>query len=470
MKLTLRGRNSLRGIAMIASGVLGAMAAPAAGQEFPRTGVLLTFDVSQRFETDSNLDLDETSPGSSTIATTRFNFGVQTDNGISSLDFGLGLAVRGFDVPTRSDNADWDNPDVRLAYTREGANAYFETRARYIRSDITFIRPLSDPLGDPDIPDLLADLDDLRGGGWREDRFFSTRLELGTASPIGFLIDVTYLDRRYDDTTSIDLYDNLRRAIDTETRFSISPVTDLFVRLGHERLNEFEAIPRKEQTTDFAIGVRHEFSEVLRVEASVGPSWVREEIAGVVTRETGIDGAFILTRDLPNGDVGFSFAADTDEDGTNTRLSVSRRIEIPDGEFSGSIGIARGPGGNTEVIGSADFRQLLAVGTLGVSLDRDITFSDTDGDETLTELSIEYIFPINDVSNFGIGLSTSLMDNRDTGAEEERTNFGLTYSYLLDNTWGLNVGYRHRLRDVGAGEAKSDVFFVTLNRHFDGTF
>jgi hypothetical protein len=40
----------------------------------------------------------------------------------------------------------------------------------------------------------------------------------------------------------------------------------------------------------------------------------------------------------------------------------------------------------------------------------------------------------------------------------------------LDDSWGLNVGYRHRLRDVGMGEAKSDVFFVTFSRHFDGTF
>ena len=89
MKLTLKGRNSVAGIAIIASGALGAMVVPAAGQEFPRSGVLLTFDISQRLETDSNLDLDETSLGSSTIATTRFNFGVQTDNGISRLDFGL---------------------------------------------------------------------------------------------------------------------------------------------------------------------------------------------------------------------------------------------------------------------------------------------------------------------------------------------------------------------------------------------
>ncbi len=470
MKLTLKGRNSVAGIAIIASGALGAMVVPAAGQEFPRSGVLLTFDISQRLETDSNLDLDETSPGSSTIATTRFNFGVQTDNGISRLDFGLGLAIRGFDVPTRTDSADFDNPDVRFAYTREGANAVFETRARYIRSDITFIRPLDDPLGDPDIPDLLADLDDLRGGGWREDRFFSTRLELGTSSLIGFTIDATYLDRRYEDVTSPDLFDNLRRSIDTETRFSVSPATDVFLRLGHERLNEFEAIPRKEQTTDLALGVRHEFSDVLRLEADVGRSWVREEIAGVVARENGIDGSFLLTHDLPTGDVGLSFVSDTDEDGTNSRLSVSRRFELPDGEFLGSIGVARGPHGETEAIGSVDYRQVLSVGTIGVSLDRDITFSDTDGDETLTEAALSYVFPINEVSSFGLGLSTSRLKNLDTGAREERSNIGLTYSYLLDDSWGLNVGYRHRLRDVGMGEAKSDVFFVTFSRHFDGTF
>lgn len=470
MKLTLNGRNSTAEIALVAFGMFGALVAPAFGQEFPRTGVLLTFDVSQRLEADSNLDLDETSPGSSTIATTRFNFGVQTDNGVSSLDFGLGLALRGFDVPTRSDNADWDNPDVRFGYTREGANAFFETRARYIRSDITFIRPLGDSLGDPDIPDLLADLDDLRGGGLREDRSFSALLELGTASPIGFVIDASYLDRRYEDTTSPDLYDNLRRSIDTEARFTISPVTDVYLRLGHERVNEYEAIARKVETTDFAVGVRHEFSEVLRVEAFVGPSWVREEIAGVVTRENGIDGSFDLTHDLPNGDVGFSFTSDTDEDGTNSRLSVNRRIELPDGELSGSIGVARGPGGNTEVIGAIDYSQLLSVGTIGVGLERDITFSDADGDETLTELSIDYVFPLTDVSSFGVGLSTSRLDNRDTGAEEERTNFGLTYSYLLENSWGLNVGYRHRLRDVGMGEANSDVIFVTFSRHFDGTY
>lgn len=453
---------------LLAAAVLGPLAGPAAAQEFPRTGVMLTFDVSQRLEVDSNLDLDVASPGTSTVATTRLDFGLRSETGTRTLVFGAAAALRAFDVPTRSDHVDLDNPDLRLSYTREGAGSLIEFSARYIRSDITFIRPLADSLGDPDIPDLLVDLDDLRGGGWREDHILSARLETGTDGPLGFAVSAAYLNRDYEDTTNPDLTDILTRSVSAEARLAFSPVTTGTVRASFTRDTDYDVTTERTDTTTLMLGLAHEFSPVLRLSAELGPTWVRSEDGGTVTREEGIDGALLLTRALANGEIGLGLSADTDEDGTTTRLSVSRSLELPEGTLSGSFGVARGPDGNTELVGGLDYSQAMPYGTVEATLLRDVTFSDDDGDETRTEFAIGYVFPLTGASSLGIGASTSRLDNSDTGERETRTNLGLTYSYALDDRWGLNIGYRHRLRDEGLGEARSDVAFLTIRRHFDG--
>jgi hypothetical protein len=67
-----------------------------------------------------------------------------------------------------------------------------------------------------------------------------------------------------------------------------------------------------------------------------------------------------------------------------------------------------------------------------------------------------------------VNVLASESEDTATNLATRNASLGVSYSRSLTRDWGMNLGYRHRIRDEdGAPSANSDSFFLTIRRDFE---
>lgn len=478
-----RTRPGKRRTALIAGAVaatfgLGAAGFDAMAQEGGPSGIRLSFGIDQRFSHDSNRELSVPRVGSTTAATTRLNFGLTSETRSQLLSFSAGTNARAARLPGGTTETTLDEPRYSLSYSRESARAALNLSANYSSDRIRFLRPLDDfvtelldpdgnPVLDPDgepilIIDLPDDFDDLEGVGRRTFTNLNGRLVLGRGGPLVTTLSAGLQERRYTDA-SPGLTDTQRANVAASFAARLTPTTSGTLRLSFERFENDNIAQTRRDSTRISLGFSHAVSEILSVNASIGPSRIETRQSGVTTRRDGLDGALGLTYALPNGSIGANLTARTNQDGTRTSFNISRSLALPRASVSGSLGVTRSPDGDLFTTAALSYRQPLPRGNFSLALNRGIGRDANDNDVARTALSMGLSHQINALSSVNFNASLA---SRDDGSDD-RASLGATYRQQFTQDWGVNLGYRYDTRDRAGGRAENHGVFLSVSRNFE---
>ncbi len=478
-----RTRPARRRSALVAAGLAASVAVGAAGfgamaQDGGPSGIRLSFGIDQRLSHDTNAGLERPRVGSTTASTTRLNFGLRSETRTESFAFSAGATARAVRLPAGTTETTFQEPRYNLSYSREAARSLISLSGSFTADRIRFLRPLDDfvtelldpdgnPILDPDGEPILIivlpeDLDELEGVGRREFTNLNSRLVLGRGGPLVTTLTAGLQQRRYIDA-SPGLTDTTRANVAAAFSARLTPATSGNLRLSFERFENDNLAQTRRDSMRITLGFSHAVSEALSVNASIGPSRIETRQFGTTTRQDGIDGSLGMSLDLPNGSVGATLSARTNQDGTRTSFSINRGMALPRGSISGSLGVTRSPAGDTFTTATVSYRHPLPRGNFSLNLNRGIGTDANDNDVARTALTMGYSHQINTLSSLNLNAS---FVRRDDGSDE-RATLGATYRQEFTQDWGVNLGYRYNTRDRTSGRAENHGVFLSLSRTFE---
>ena len=473
----LRSRANRAGIGvLLAAGVLVGSAALAQ----QGTGMRAVLGFSQGFSADTNRNLSAADPGRSLVSTTNLRFGLRSETRTEQFRLDSGFNARLFDLPDEGRGLRLGSPNLSASYRRDGARSGLALNASFSRDRLRFRRPLEDFLisvpiidedglpvlddeGEPVFEDIIVlpeDEEALIGQGRRSRVSLGGRLDLGRGGPVGTTLTASRTTLRHSDAPTRT--DTTRDQFGVTTRLRVSPVTTGRIQLSFSRFEAEDAVRTQRDRIGLRFGIRHEFSRVLVLNASLGPSWIitRQRIPDTREERRGLDGNLSLTYSLPNGTIGLSLGATTDQDGTRRSLNLSRSLDLPRGALSGSVGVTRDADGQQRATSRLNYRHNLPTGNLSVQASRDFATNVDDETEAFTALSVGYNHTINSVSS--LSLSARYLARTD-----DRASFTATYRHALTRDWSLNMGYRFDAVERTAGRTRNHGVFLNLSRSFE---
>lgn len=415
--------------ALPVAGSLGLASYSAQAQESDAGGVVLTFGVQERFETTSNLGLDVTSRGRTNQANTKLSFGVVSETQTSRLAFDVSGVLRAAIGPEHSGtDLSFDGPQLALGYDHSGANATLKLKAGISESDVAYLRPLEDFLDEDGQVVLPEDLADLTGTGTRRNSALNASVTWGDNAPVGFGLSAGFSALSYSDTTSPGLIDSHRSSLGGSMRFDLSDVTKATIDLKFSRFDDDAPLSKSRDT---------------------------------ISLETG------LSQEMATGTLTGSLSAAKTEDGTRLGFTVGRNVDLPDGSLSANLGVSRAATGGANLTGSLGYQRDLPNGQINAQLRRGIGVGNDDTDRLITVLSLGYSHSLSPLSSLSLDLSYAENTVTATDSTVANTSFSATYSHALTEDWGLDLGYRQRIRDAdGVGTADSSSVFLSLSRDF----
>ncbi|WP_146036556.1 hypothetical protein [Pseudotabrizicola formosa] len=380
-------------------------------------GLRLTFGINQGLDWRDNPDLETPSSGSETTSRTQLRLGLISETPTQRLAFDLGGTV----VAGSGSEKGLNTPSATLAYRLESAASALELEA--------FLRE-----ADVDTLDFIFGGDDLNapvvtavtGSGTRRQTGATASIDFGRDAPFGGSFSLGRTETDYTATTDPSLIDSLRTTARLALRFDLSPVTSVTTSLSASRLEEEGASPEDSET--LAIG---------------------------------------LTHSLPTGAYTASMTIGRTEEGTRESLSFGRSLDLPAGQLSATLGLSRPVTGKTQGIGTLNWQQDLANGSLQLGLARSVTGNDRDEETRVSRLSMSYAQEL--TPRLGLSLSAGLQDSRETqtGLSSRTTNLSASLRQELTEDWGLNLGLTHRVKDEdGAGRVRSNGVFLSVSRDF----
>lgn len=413
------------------AGLLALVAVPAAAQTGTVVpgGVELSFGFSQRLEVDDNLPLALTSPGTAYQTVTRLSFALKSETPNERIALNAATVLRGaFGKGVANTGVTVDDPRFDLAYARDGGNSNFSLGANYRRSDLQFLRPLSDFLDANGVLVLPTDLADLFGTGFRTDYGLNGAINFGANGPFGVGLTLGIAGLSYDKVSNPALVESRNESLGTNLRLRLNDVTDATVTLGFSRYNNL---------------------------ATSISSTSRSLSAGV-------------TRAMVSGTASANIAARNSGNGTRLSLDLRRSLALPTGGLSFGIGATKLGGALTSMTGTIDWSQQLPAASITVRLNRAVTYTLTNSEQLQTMLSLGYNQTLSSVSGLNLNASYALADPTGVNNDSRNTNLSAAYFQSVTPDWNLNVGYTYTLRDRDTvGKSKSNQVFVGLQRTFN---
>jgi hypothetical protein len=441
---------------------------PALAQE--GGGILFTFGIDERFEAGDNLSLEIPSEGSTLRADTRLSFGILSETATDRLSVNLSGLYRAEDTggSNTSGGSGFQDPNLKLSYTREGAASDFTATAFYRESDVDDLRSLSDFITQDGTVLLPGDIGNLAGSGTRETLGGNVKLDLWRDAPIGFVLGAGYSQTSYSNISPLsDLTDSDRWNVDGQVRLRFSTVSTGTIGLRHDVYDTASLTGRDRRTTALDLGLEQTLSPRALLTASIGYSEVERENPS--SSETGLIGSLGLDYDMANGSATADFSAELDETGgRRIEFTLGRSLDLRNGALTASIGVTAPENGSTGLIGSLDWQQALPTGQISARIDRSISSSDEDVSRLTTLASVNYDHEINAVSGLEFGVLYVSQEGVSGSTGVTRTDLSAAYRRSLTKDWDLNTGINYRVRDEDAqGRAEAPSVFLSLGRRFE---
>jgi hypothetical protein len=384
-------------------------------QEAEPGGVFFTFDIGQTFEGTTDRDLETTAKESGVDSLTSLSFGAITETRAQRLSFDLGTDLRISEGDFSSDAT-----NVRLAYTRNSANAVFDVSLSSRREDIAFLRDASDFINDEGEIELPDDFDDLTGAGIRAETTLSASLRWGEIDPIGYSMRASLQTLRYDDA-SVTLVDSDTATLGFGLRLNINEVTTSNIDLSYSQT---------------------------------------DEVGSAVTDTTTLGAALTFARPLGDLTTGISITREDDGD-VFWSASVEREFALPIGSLRGGLGLVEDESGDARLTGGIAFSFPRPTGQIDLAAFHSLSAGD---DRATTTISASYLQDLSPISGMRVGFDFGQTSDSDGGDVLSTGSLSVSYEVSLTDVWQLNVGARANLRDDDGTRTRSNSVFLTLER------
>ena len=423
----------------------------------PNSPVVLDMDLVTSVDINNNRDLDVVSPGTTYSASETLSFGITSQTRVQVLKFSSSAALRFLDTPGDGSSFDFENPNLRLSYSREAADSNINLSASYRVSDVVDAIDGDEPTSE----DLTPDTGSLTAYS------ASLNYQVGVNAPLGFSLNASISDRDYSDPTDPDLFDNSKNSIGVSASLRFSPVTQGILSASRNASSSDNAGSTDKVTTSYGFSVSHELRRALTLDATLGHRSVETTDFGVVSESSGFYGGIDAVQAMPNGSVfgGVNFDSSSSDD--KISLTFGRSMDLPDGSLSASLTASQGDTSGTQFLGSLNYVRDLPTGAVSVGLSQSITSNAADEDVKFSKLGIGYSQELTAASGLNLALDLSRSEDAGGGTVDtkNRADFTASYSRELTPEWDLSLGYKHRRYTVtGSPTASSDSLFLTLSR------
>ncbi len=387
----------------------------ALAQDAEPGGVFFTFDFGQSFEATSDSDLETPEEEDSVQGITDIRFGAVTETRSQRLSFDLGTGIR-----ATEDELTNEDVSLRFAYSRNSADAVFDTSISALRSDISFLRDASDFINADGVLVLPDDFEDLTGSGIRIATTVAASLRWGETDPLGYRISASQQLLRYEDASAA-LAESDTNTVGAGVRLNINEVTTGNLDLSYSETDEVGA-PSEDRLT--------------------------------------LSTNLVFSR--PLGDLTYQLSTSRNEtDDVFWAGSISRSLALPRGSLAGSVGIVEADDGETRPTGSISFSYPRPTGQIDLSAARSLSPGGDRGTTTLRATFAQAVTPVSGMRFEITYAEASDPDRSDVLASGEVSG---SYAVELNRLWEFNVGARINLRDDDGTRSRSNTVFAGLNR------
>lgn len=396
------------------------LAPPSAAQAQGQTeGPLLRLGLSTGVQINSNRNLDEDDPGSTTELSTRLDFLVRFATPIQSLELGGDVGFRTVNGAEEDDlQSGIFDPNLRLSYNRLSRDAQFDVSAFYSERDVS--------ASELQFIEETASFDLLDTSGTQQRFGFDTALELRRRSPFGITLSAGFTGIRFSDTDDPDLTDEDRFRAGTRLRFDLDPVTQAVVDAQFSTFDDSGTDEGRRDT--YRLGTT-------------------------------------LRRNLRNGDASLRANVTDTEDGTRYTLSAGRGVETDTWQASGTLGLTREISGDVATIGGFDIAHVLPNGELTAGFDATVRSGSDDEEQEVLTFDLGYVTQLTALTSFDARFSFTDRNATDDGDDGQFATLSLGVQRQLTRDWSLNVGLEHRISDTSDdGRVEDSVLRVNLRR------
>lgn len=411
------------------------------------------------YESDSGSSSDD-----GALTETTLGLKLSSETRSQKLEFSLNGALR-YEFGDRAgrDRFNVEDPRATLSYALESRNARLNFDASYQRSDIDDTVFLLDPL-DPD-SEVVS------GGGNRTRIGLRSTLLLGRNAPLSTELTHFYGETRYSGVTDPSLVDTKTRELGVRFRYELQPGVDLSLFANNRERDAAGAGSSNRETTRAGVGLDYAISPVLQASAELSYSDIdTDDNAGTSSNRDGVNASLSLTRDMPNGTLGFSLQEEETVNGKRRQIRLSRNLEYSRGTFGLTLGASKTDGLDTEPLIQANATYALdPLSQLSLSLSQSSNINDDNEESINTRLSLGYSRTLSALSS--LSANFTLVD-RDaltvTGEDQTSTRIDLSHRYQLSRGFNMVSSYRRsRTERDGQADTKKTEFYLGLEKTFD---
>jgi opacity protein-like surface antigen len=445
-----RGTAPLAVAAAVAAALAAAASRPAAAQELdPEVnieGKVLSATISQRFEADSNYDLDDPSPGTSYFADTRVNLGFLNQTDTQTFRLGIDTGLRALWQAEEDFKFTIASPTTAsVGYVNEWASGIFDAALTFRERRVDYIESLEDFVTDEGaLPD---DLDQLQGDSYELRYDANVGVAFATDSPSSYAL--RFLGTKIDYTE--DTPNQAPRTtleVQGDWTLDLSPVFSSIVSADYLTYDADNATDTSLRISSIDAGVIYTPNEQLVVGAGIGYADRKRE-------DTDADGVRETTQSnngpLVRGDFRYTL------ENLILRGNAAYTTAAPDPQFSGNIvGTYRLPRGQVR---GRIFQNYTATKSGG-------------NQARVTGASLGLVRDLNSISRLSVDFAVAHQQDVDTLTDTAREDIDrltatATYSYDLTEAVSADIGYRFRSRQQDPTDAQSNAVFFQIGRTFE---
>ena len=238
----------------------------------PLSGATIEASISQRFEADSNYELDPDPAGTSFFSDTRFGFDMTSGTETRTFRLGFDVGMRALWEADEDFEFTYANPGIGFArYEQEWADATFDSYLRLAQRRLSVQSPLDVP-GFETPPTLPPDdLTEFDGTERRFDTGFD--LALRTDAPSSYRLGFDYTNFDYTDIPAGDAESTAPRYQYTATALwtlRFAPVLSSAVLAEYDYGKADNALENEISVSSLDVGLIYEPSEVLQIATGLG--------------------------------------------------------------------------------------------------------------------------------------------------------------------------------------------------------
>ncbi len=441
---------------------LAAAAAGAQTTQFGETASELYLDLSTGIRSTDNYEYLPDPVGTTTLWTTDVALGYTSETQFQTFSVEAGARLELGDFAENPDtNGDLINPFLRLDYGRQSKTSSFDATLAYRETDNGI-----DLVNTETSTDLIVDQ------GTQSNFRVTADLETGVGTPVRTSTSLYYNQRRYFDTTNVDLSDQDTFSFDAELGLAITRSAELILLAEYYDRDDIDDINSDEIRSAVGIGINADvapdlsFRGILRYEENEYTSTVGTERVTDTKYSPTLDLSFV--KDRQNGVILLALGGELASTGVRTTARLGRQMELPHGAIEASIGVTHSETGNVSPVGSLDWLREYKTRQFSVGFDSSVDTDEDDNEILFSSLGVSFEQALTQLDGLQLNLAVSGAEGLDESYNDRRqASFSVSYYRQLTSDWQFVTGYRHAYyEDNDETVTTENEVFATVDRRF----